>query len=192
MVTPKSSSPSSVMVHAQTVRTSVALPQRLLPGSMVGLHVPTPFATGLLTRTVIFSSARHALVAFLRTTPTSSPSPVSVMVPCAHARGLSACPPTQPVASASSARSKTPYFFFAQGPPLKMVPSPCQMKIGHLLNHPTFLLLSLLVALPYRSLMSLFLHGRRMDVHVVRVLQGTALSAPIIITRDVLVLNIPF
>jgi hypothetical protein len=64
------------------------------------------------------------------------------------------------------------------------------MKIGHLQNHSTFLL-SLLVALLYRSLMSLFPLVRRMDVHVVRVLQGTAPSAPII-THDASAQNIPF
>jgi hypothetical protein len=94
--------------------------------------------------------------------------------------GLSA-PPTLTVVSASSARLKTPYFFFVQGPPLKMVPP--QMIIGHPLKHTP------LTALLYRSLTSP--PDPRMDVQVVRVLQGTALSAPITITRDASGLNIP-
>lgn len=72
-----------------------------------------------------------------------------------------------------------------------MVPSPCQMIIGHLRNHSTFLL-SLLAALLYRNLMSPFPLVRRMDVHVVRALRGMALSAPTIIIRDASALNILF
>jgi hypothetical protein len=139
----------------------------------------------LPTRIVTFSSARHASAVSPRTITTLFPSHASVMVPYVHVRGPSACPPTLPVVSASSARSKAPYFFFAQGPPLQMVPP--QMIIGHLQNQSTFLLTPLGI-LPYRSLTSLV---PRMDVQVVRVLQGTALSAPITITRDASDLNIP-
>jgi hypothetical protein len=67
--------------------------------------------------------------------------------------------------------------------------APPQMIIGHLLNHSTFLLTPLAV-LPFRSLTSLSPPVLRMDVYVVRVLQGTALSAPITITRDASDLNI--
>ena len=92
-----------------------------------------------------------------------------------------------PVVSASSAQSKTPYFFFAQEPPpLKMAPP--QMIIGYLQNQSTFLLTPLGV-LPYRSLTNLF---PCMDVQAVRVLRGTVLSAHITITRDASDQNIPF
>jgi hypothetical protein len=188
MVTPKSSSPSFAMALAQTVRTNAALPQKFLPGSMVGSYAPTPSAIGLPTGIVTWSNARHSSVVSPRTMPNQSPSHTSVMVPCVHVGGLSACPPTLTVVSASSARLKTPYFFFVQGPPLRMVPP--QMIIGYPLKHSTFLLTPL-AALLYRSLTTFSPPVPRMGVQVVRVLQGTALSAPITITRDASDLNIP-
>jgi hypothetical protein len=66
------------------------------------------------------------------------------------------------------------------------------MILGHPLNRSTTPLLPLPVALPYRRLMTLFPSVGRMDVHVVRVLQGTALSDPILLIRDASALNTPF
>lgn len=189
METLKSPSPSFAMALAQTVRTNAASPQKSLPGSMAGSHAPTPSTIGLPTRIVTFSSARHASAVFPRTIPILPLSHTSVMVPCAHVRGLSACPPTLPVVSMSSAQTKTPFFSFAQGPPLKMAPP--RMIIGHLRNHSTFPLTPLAV-LPYRNPTSLCPPVPRMDVQVVQVLQGTALSALITITRDASDLSIPF
>lgn len=188
MVTHKSPSPSFAMAPAQTAPTNAALPQKFLPGSMVGLHVPTPFAIGLPTRIATFSSAKHASMVSPRMMSNLPSSHTSVMVLCVHVKDPSACQVMSPIVSMSSARSKTPFYFFAQGPPLKMVPP--QTIIGHIMNHSTFLLTPLAV-LPYRNLTRLSPPVPLMDVYVVRVLQGTALSAPITITRDASDLNIP-
>ena len=57
------------------------------------------------------------------------------------------------------------------------------MTLGHPLIH-LILLLLLPTAVPRHSPMTLFPPVGRMDVHVVLVLQGMALSAPTNITRD--------